>query len=184
MAYLVLSNGKTFECNVSGIGYGKIGELMTLDGPVGYTEALTDSANEGKFIVWTFPSAGNYGVCEEDFKSGGGALGIIARELCDTPSNFRCDYSLEKLLCDRGMCGIFGVDTREIATFLRDEGRIFATVCEAIPEDIPAFFEKHAKSAQPSGENAVSKVSPTSHKDTSVRKVLVIGSGPIVIGQA
>ena len=135
MAYLVLSNGMFFKGERIGANISSIGELVFTTGMVGYLETLTDPSYAGQIVVQTFPLIGNYGVIEEDFEGECAVRGYVVRELCDNPSNFRSKYKLDKFLKDKGICGISGVDTREITRILREEGVMNAAICDELPNE-------------------------------------------------
>lgn len=134
-AYLVLGNGRVFEGQSIGAEGNTLGEMVFTTGMVGYIETLTDPSYAGQIVMQTFPLIGNYGVIEEDFEGECAVNGYVVREMCDEPSNFRSQYALDTFLRDRGVCGICGVDTREITRILRDEGVMNAMICSELPED-------------------------------------------------
>ena len=136
MAYLVLSNGVVFEGERIGAKGDSIGELVFTTGVVGYLETLTDPSYAGQIVMQTFPLIGNYGVIEEDFEGQTAVKGYVVRELCDTPSNFRSQYALDKFLKDNGIPGISGVDTRQLTRIIREEGVMNAIICDEIPHDL------------------------------------------------
>ena len=139
MAYLVLSNGVTFEGSRIGAHVDRIGELVFTTGMEGYLETLTDPSYFGQIVTQTFPMIGNYGVIEEDFEGSSTLFGYIVRELCDTPSNFRSAYPLNDYLVARGIPDLRGVDTREIVRITREEGVMNAMICDEIPADLNAI---------------------------------------------
>ncbi len=138
-AYLVLQNGRVFEGERIGASCDSIGELVFTTGVVGYLETLTDPAFAGQMVIQTFPLIGNYGVIEADFESKSTPCGYIVREMCDTPSNFRCEGTLDAYLKKAGIPGICGVDTRELTCILREEGTMNAMLCDALPADMDAL---------------------------------------------
>ena len=129
MAYLVLSNGMTFEGQRIGAPVDRMGELVFTTGMVGYLETLTDPSYYGQLVVQTFPLIGNYGIIEEDFEGESALFGYIVRELCDMPSNFRCQYDVNTYLVRHGIPGLCGVDTREITRITREEIRQLLEAC-------------------------------------------------------
>ncbi len=137
-AYLVLSNGDVYEGNAIGAVHDSIGELVFTTGMVGYLETLTDPSYYGQIVVQTFPLIGNYGVIEEDFEGKPAIRGYVVGELCENPSNFRCQYELNKFLVDNNICGISGVDTRQITRTIREQGVMNAIICSEIPSDLSA----------------------------------------------
>lgn len=135
-AYLVLSNGMTFEGTRIGAEGNSIGELVFTTGMVGYLETLTDPSYAGQIVIQTFPLIGNYGVIEEDFEGKSAVAGYIVRECCQEPSNFRSQYALDEFLKNNGICGLCGIDTRELTRVLREEGVMNATICGELPTDL------------------------------------------------
>ena len=140
-AYLVLANGKVFEGKRFGADTTVTGELVFTTGVVGYLENLTDPNYFGQIILQTFPLIGNYGVIEEDIPENAWAAGYVVREWCDTPSNFRSQYDLDKYLKDQGIPGIYGIDTREVTRTIRENGVMAAMICDEIPADLSVLSE-------------------------------------------
>ena len=63
------------------------------------------------------------GINDEDFESKTPSMsGMIVRDYTDSPSNFRYTKTLSEAMEDFGIPGISGVDTRQIARIIRDEG--------------------------------------------------------------
>ena len=139
MAYLVLSNGKIFEGRRIGAPVDRIGELVFTNGMEGYIETLTDPSYYGQIVTHSFPLIGNYGMIEEDFEGRSALFGCIVRELCDTPSNFRSQYTVDQYLKQQGIPGLCGVDTREIVRVTREEGVMNAMICGEVPRDLSAI---------------------------------------------
>ena len=127
--YLTLENGKVFEGYRFGADGDVVGELVFSTGMVGYVETLTDPNNFGQIIVQTFPLIGNYGVMPQDAESERAWVSAyVVREVCETPSNFRCEGTLDNYLKEKGVVGIYGVDTRELTKILREEGAMNAKI--------------------------------------------------------
>ena len=123
-AYLLLANGMVFEGRAFGAAGTSVGEVVFNTGMVGYEETLTDPSYYGQIITQTYPLVGNYGVNGEDAESARiWAFGYIVRELCGTPSNFRCQKTLDEFLKEQGIIGIAGVDTRRLTRIIRERGR-------------------------------------------------------------
>ncbi len=135
-AYLVLSNGTVFEGRRVGATVDRIGELVFTTGMEGYIETLTDPSYYGQIVTQSFPLIGNYGIIEEDFEGDSALFGYVCRELSDTPSNFRSQYTVDEYLRRRGIPGIVGVDTRQIVRITREEGVMNAMICGRVPDDL------------------------------------------------
>jgi len=122
-AYLILANGKVFEGTSIGAEGKVIGETVFTTGMTGYLETLTDPSYFGQIVTQTFPLIGNYGVINEDFESKKSWVrGYIVRELCEKPSNFRCQGNLNSFLKAQNLIGIQGIDTRQLTKILREAG--------------------------------------------------------------
>lgn len=137
--YLVLQDGTVFEGYAFGADKCTVGELIFSTNVVGYIETLTDPCYYGQIIVQTFPAMGNYGIIESDFIGEPALSGYVVREYCDYPSNFRCEYDLDTFLKNKNIPAIYGVDTREITTIIRDKGVMNAALCDEIPADMAAI---------------------------------------------
>ncbi len=153
-AYLVLENEMVFEGYRIGSDRDSVGELVFNTGVVGYIETLTDASYYGQIVMHTFPLIGNYGIIEEDFEGKPALFGYVVRELCETPSNFRAQYTVEKFLKDNDIPGICGVDTRALTRIIRENGVMNAKICSEIPKDLTDIKTFSIK-------NAVSSVSRT-----------------------
>ena len=122
-AKLKLENGITFE----GIGFGVekigIGEVVFNTAITGYQEILTDPSYDGQIITFTYPHIGNTGINFDDNESKKiSARGVIVKNFCDFPSNWRSKQSLEEFLIEQKAICISDIDTRKLTRILRDEG--------------------------------------------------------------
>ena len=134
-AYLVLKNGKIFEGFSFGAEKDSVGELVFTTSMVGYLETLTDPSYKGQIVIQTFPLIGNYGVIPEDFEGEPALSGYVVREYSKNPSNFRCEYDIDRFLKEKGIPGICGIDTRELTKILREEGVLSAGIYQNLPKD-------------------------------------------------
>lgn len=90
---------------------------------VGYQEIISDPAYTDQFVVMTYTLIGNYGMTEEDYESKALTIGgLIVREYNDQPSNFRYTKTLEEVMCEHHIPGLWGIDTRMLTRTLRDKG--------------------------------------------------------------
>lgn len=137
-AYLVLEDGHIFEGESFGAQADAIGELVFTTGVVGYVETLSDPCYHGQIVMHTFPQMGNYGWIPGDMESEKSHMrGVVVREWCDTPSNFRAGGTLDEYLQEQGIPGICGVDTREITQIIREHGVMNASIMHEKPLGIP-----------------------------------------------
>ncbi len=122
-AYVVLEDGAIFSgtsCGAEGEAFGEICFNTSLEG---YLEVITDPSYAGQIITMTYPQIGNYGVNADDMQSVNPALrGLVVRDMCTTPSNWRSTQSLPEFLREHGIVAIEGVDTRALVRHVRDNG--------------------------------------------------------------
>ncbi len=159
-AYLILENGKVFKGKSFGAQGAVTGEVVFTTAMTGYLETLTDPSYYGQIVVQTFPLIGNYGVIPQDFESKGPALkGYIVREVCDHPSNFRCEGKLSDYLEKSGIIGLYGIDTRQLTRIIREHGvmngRITTDPNEADMEEIRHYLVKDAVKSVSTNEKYV-----------------------------
>ena len=140
--YLVLEDGQVFTGWAVGADAERVGELVFTTGMCGYIETLTDPSYYGQIVLQTFPSIGNYGIIPADFEGSCQVRGYVVRDLCDEPSNFRSEGTVDAFLKERGVPGITGVDTREITRIIREHGVMNAILCDTPPaslDEVKAF---------------------------------------------
>ena len=160
MAYLVLANGDIYEGKRIGAAGDTVGEIVFTTGMVGYLETLTDPSYAGQIIVQTFPMIGNYGVIPEDFEGVSACRGYVVREICDTPSNFRSEGTLDSYLKSHGIPGICGIDTRQLTRTLRESGVMNAMICDEVPADRSAINQYSVGRVVPTVTVSAPKVFP------------------------
>ena len=128
---LVLENGKEFP----GYGFGSnrtaVCELVFNTSMVGYLETVSDPTYTDQIVVMTYPLMGNYGFADEDYESKFPSMGgMVVRECCDSPSNFRYTKTLNEAFEELDVPGISGVDTRMITRIIRNEGTMKAAIVD------------------------------------------------------
>ena len=122
-AYLLLANGMVFAGQSVGAEGVTVGEVVFATGMVGFQETLTDPSYYGQIITQTYPLIGNYGMNKDDMESDRiWAKGYIVREACPTPSNWRCEETLDSFLKKNNTIGIEGIDTRHLTRIIRESG--------------------------------------------------------------
>jgi carbamoyl-phosphate synthase small subunit len=122
-AKLALANGVVYSGEAFGAEGEVDGEVVFNTSMTGYQEILTDPSYTGQIVTMTYPLIGNYGVNAEDVESRGLFLkGFIVRELCEVPSNYRSDESLDNYLRRNHVVGIQGIDTRSLVRQIRTQG--------------------------------------------------------------
>lgn len=135
---LVLEDGTAYEGASTGLPGTTWGEVVFNTSMSGYQEMLTDPSYKGQILTFTYPLIGNYGVNEEDFESANVQVeGIIAREICQTPSNWRLTKTLPEFLEENKVVGIEGIDTRALTRHLRRRGVMMGIIStEKTPEEL------------------------------------------------
>ena len=128
---LVLENGKEFP----GYGFGSnrvaVCEIVFNTSMVGYQEIISDPTYTEQIVVMTYPLMGNYGFMDEDFESKFPSMGgMVVRECCEAPSNFRYTKTMNETFEELDIPAISGVDTRMITRIIRNEGTQRAAIVD------------------------------------------------------
>lgn len=153
-------NGKSFgaKTNISG-------EAVFTTSLVGYPESMTDPSYRGQILVFTQPLIGNYGVPSaardeygllKYFESPNiQAAGVVVADVALQYSHWTAVESLAEWCAREGVPAISGVDTRQIVTFLREQGSSLGriTIGEEYDADEDEAYE------DPANINLVKKVS-------------------------
>lgn len=122
-ASLVLADGTVFRGLSMGAEGEIIGEVVFNTAITGYQEILTDPSYRGQIVTMTYPHIGNTGVNFEDNEAAIPFLtGLVVKEYCPHPSNWRCAKDLAAFMSEHGLVGIHDIDTRKLTRNLRDTG--------------------------------------------------------------
>ncbi len=122
-AALALADGTVFRGRAFGARAVKSGEVVFNTSMMGYQEITTDPSYAGQIVAMTYTQIGNVGVNAADDESRRPFLsGFVVKELCDAPSNFRSEGTLDARLLEAGIPGISGLDTRALVRRIRDGG--------------------------------------------------------------
>lgn len=126
-ALLALEDGRVFHGEAFGAPGTVTGEACFNTSLSGYQEVLTDPSYFGQIVAMTNPHIGNYGVNVLDQESSRPQVrGFVVEELCEAPSNWRSEESLDEYLRRYGILGIAEVDTRALTKHLREVGAMKA----------------------------------------------------------
>ena len=154
---LVLESGQEFL----GYGFGAdtqaVCEIVFNTSMAGYQEILSNPACTNQIVVMTYPTIGNYGITDEDFEARNLTIGgLVVREECKTPSNFRFTKTISELMEEYSIPGISGVDTRMLTRIIRDSKSCRAAIvsAEMSKEEALALI-----ASTPEVHNAVERVS-------------------------
>ncbi|MDR0425718.1 MAG: carbamoyl phosphate synthase small subunit [Clostridiales bacterium] len=175
MAYLVLSDGTAYEGR--GIGYSgeAVGEVVFNTGMTGYQELLTDPSYTGQIVCMTYPLIGNCGVNAEDVESDAPKVrGFIVRNLCEAPSNWRSEGTLNDYLIKHKIVGLEGIDTRALTKKIRDGGTMSGIIAQTLPDEKKLAAVKAYAYRYPVGDISVKTAYETGGGD---KRVAVIDYG-------
>ncbi|HEV8440073.1 MAG TPA: glutamine-hydrolyzing carbamoyl-phosphate synthase small subunit [Methylomirabilota bacterium] len=122
-ALLALADGRVWSGEAWGAAGEAHGEVVFNTSMTGYQEILTDPSYRGQIVCMTYPLIGNYGINPEDVESRRPWVnGLIVKEACSYPSNWRGRVRLGDYMREHGIVGIQGIDTRALTRHLRDRG--------------------------------------------------------------
>ena len=161
-ARLILEDGGVYHGKSFGADKDIFGEIVFNTSMSGYQEIITDPSYAGQVVMMTYPHIGNYGINSIDMESEIPSLnGFIVKELCEFPSNYRSEQSLDEFLKSHDITGLQGIDTRAVTRRIREVG---AMRCMITFSDLPDkdLVEKVGASAQMEGSELASSVSSES----------------------
>lgn len=160
-ALLVLADGTTYRGYSFGATGTTIGEVVFNTGMTGYQEVMTDPSYRGQVVTFTYPELGNTGVNPDDEESDAPHVrGVIARNICERPSNWRSTESLPDYLKRHHLLGIYGIDTRALTRKLRSIGAMNGGISTEIL-DPSELLEQVQSAPSMAGLNLVKEVSTT-----------------------
>lgn len=129
---LILASGEVFHGTGFGAQAETEGEIVFNTGMTGYQELISDPSYCGQIVCMTYPLIGNYGINRDDYESMEPAIkGLIVKELCDLPSNFRSQMTLDELFKKKNLSGISGIDTRRLTRIIRNQGSVKGKIVDA-----------------------------------------------------
>ncbi len=171
-AKLVLEDGTEFLGYAFGSTEKKVGEVIIQTGMTGYQEVLSDPAHANHIVVMSYPLIGNYGLNHDDFESIEPAVrGLVVREKCDLPSNFRSTESMDEYTHANDIPAIEGIDTRKLSRHIRNNGSMKGVIVPTSTTTEEA--QTHIASAT-NGTNAVQETS-------TVKPYVVPGRGKRIV---
>jgi len=144
-ALLVLADGTSYRGWSFGAVGTTVGEVVFNTGMTGYQEVLTDPSYCGQIVTFTYPELGNTGVNPLDEESARPqARGVIARNVCFEPSNWRSTQSLPDYLKQHRIPGIYGIDTRALTRKLRSLGAMNGAISTEILDPVELLQQVQA----------------------------------------
>lgn len=171
---LVLESGEVFYGKGFGADQDIAGEVVFNTGMSGYQELLTDPSYCDQLVCMTYPLIGNYGINRDDYESIEPAIkGLIVKEVCDFPSNFRSQMNLDEFFQKRNLSGISGIDTRRLTRVLRDRGVVKGKIVNAESDDAEVITDLQSLVITANEVAAVSTKTPYASPGRGLKVVLV-----------
>jgi len=172
---LVLQDGTCFEGESVGTTGSRIGEVILNTAVVGYQEIMTDPANAGKILVFTYPLIGNCGVADGFNESDRGRPTAIAiKEMSNISSNWQAQNDFGHFLAQESLVALTEVDTRTLAVKIRRCGEMLGAVSTGTKSKAELLTELASYKEKPSNDFI---------SDISVKKVTPLnetGTGPLI----
>ena len=108
-AKLVLEDGSSYVGYLFGDKqFGRVCEIVFETSMAGYQEILSEPSYSDQMVLMTYPLIGNYGMTDEDYESRTPTIGgMIVREYNDQPSNFRYTKTLEEVMLEHHIPGLW-----------------------------------------------------------------------------
>jgi len=149
---LVLEDGSVYKGYGIGADIEMAGGVVFNTAMTGYQETLSDPSYNGQIITFTYPLIGNYGINRDDYETINPSIkGIVTREICRKPSNFRKEFTLDEVLKDLNIPGISGIDTRSLTKKIREHGTIKGIIT-GIEKDAQKVAESLRKNNLPTNQ--------------------------------
>lgn len=131
-ALLALEDGTIYPGQSFGAPPPASGEICFNTAMTGYQEVISDPSYRGQIVAMTHPHIGNTGVNALDVESATPQIrGFVIEELSPAVSSWRSAGHLEDWLCEHGVAGIQGIDTRALTRHLRTRGAMRACIAPA-----------------------------------------------------
>jgi carbamoyl-phosphate synthase/aspartate carbamoyltransferase/dihydroorotase len=75
------------------------------------------------------------------------AAGLIVAELCDVPSHWSQEQTLDSWLKNEGVPGISGIDTRQLTQMIREKGTVLGKIFlgEGIPKELGVWVDPNLR---------------------------------------
>src|SRR4051812_24281987 len=159
-AALALETGRVFRGYGFGASGSAEGEAVFTTTMTGYQEVCTDPSFRRQLVCMTYPLIGNYGVNVDDDESRQPWIaGLVVRERCNDPSNWRSVGTIDDYLKKYGIPAISGVDTRALTRHIRSVGDTLAVLVHDAAEISDAdLIERALKAVLPGELDVVDEV--------------------------
>ena len=128
-AILILENEEIFYGISVGYKADSYGEIVFNTSMTGYQEVVTDPSYKNQIITFTYTHIGNVGINKEDEESNSSYVsGLVLSEIPTKPSNWRSKTDFSKYLKKKKIVCIADLDTRHIASMIRNNGAMKACI--------------------------------------------------------
>lgn len=156
---LVLEDGTIFKGKMFGSKRSMNGEVVFSTNMIGYPESMTDPSFCGQIINLTYPLVGNYGIPSMETDKFGmlkylesnriWCNGLLIQDYSHLHNHWNADKSLDEWMKEYDVPGIYGIDTREITTRIRNKGSMLGKI----------IYDEHIDFKNVNQENLVKLVS-------------------------
>lgn len=171
---LVLESGEVFKGESFGNHENASGEVVFNTAMTGYQELISDPSYCDQLVCMTYPLIGNYGINRDDFESIAPSIkGLIVKEVCDLPSNFRSQMTLQELFEKKNIAGISGIDTRRLTRTLRNQGVVKGKIADADADVAELIAGIKSETFDTNQVQKVSTKTPYANPGRSYKVVLV-----------
>lgn len=171
---LILESGEIFHGTGFGADQNTEGEVVFNTGMTGYQELISDPSYCGQIVCMTYPLIGNYGINRDDYESIEPAIkGLIVKELCDLPSNFRTQMTLDELFKKKKLSGISGIDTRKLTRLIRNKGVVKGKIVNADADEKTAVQDLQTTNFPTNQVEEVSTKTPYANPGRGFKVVLM-----------
>ncbi|MHA3044027.1 glutamine-hydrolyzing carbamoyl-phosphate synthase small subunit [Riemerella anatipestifer] len=171
---LILESGEVLHGRGFGANLDTEGEVVFNTGMTGYQELISDPSYCGQIVCMTYPLIGNYGINRDDYECIEPSIkGLIVKEVCDLPSNFRSQMSLDEFFSKKGIAGISGIDTRKLTRIIRNHGVLKGRIVDMEADENQIIAELKAQSLPTNQIETVSTKTPFSAPGRGFKVVLI-----------
>ncbi len=190
-AQVVLENGRGFRGRSIAAPGQVSGDVLIVSEYADYQGILCDPASAGRIVLMTYPHIGNTGWQKSDRPITAAAVLMAWYE------DFKGDggQTLAEALTEAGVPAVADLDTRAMARAIMDLGlRHIELSTDCGLKNLALSTEESLTLDQPLpssrtediwlGAGQMPPLPPAAGRRTDLKKILIIGSGPIVIGQA
>jgi len=128
-AILILENEEIFYGKSVGYKADSYGEIVFNTAMTGYQEVVSDPSYKNQIITFTYPHIGNVGINNEDQESNTSYVsGLVLSEVPTKASNWRSSSDFIDYLKHNKIVCIADLDTRHIASIIRNKGAMSACI--------------------------------------------------------